>query len=178
VYLGGGSSGSLGGPLQGWADALLVRYELQCAQAVYCTAKLNSQGCTPSIDSVGIPSAGLSSGFTITAKHVINNKPGMLLYTDAGRALTAFQGGWLCLDSPFKRSITIQSGGAPPPDDCSGVYSLDMNAFASGALGGTPSAYLRVPGTTVWTQFWGRDNGFAAPNNSTLSNALGFSVCP
>jgi len=178
IYIGGSTSGSLGGALQGWSDAWLARYEMQCAQTIFCTAKLNSLGCMPSIDSDGAPSATAGTGFTITASNVINDKPGVLLYTDAGRASTAFQGGWLCLDTPIKRSVTIHSGGTSPPEDCSGVYSIDMNAFAAGALGGAPASYLRVPGTTVYVQFWGRDNGFPAPDNSTLSNALSFSICP
>ena len=178
VYLGGFTRGSLGGQLYGGSDAWLARYEMQCAQAIYCTSKLNSLGCMPSIDSSGAPGASAGTGFTITASNVINNKPGVLLYTDAGRAATAFQGGWLCLDSPIKRSVTVHSSGTPSPEDCSGVYSLDMNAFAVGSLGGSPASYLRVPGTTVYVQFWGRDNGFPAPDNSTLSNALSFSICP
>ena len=69
-------------------------------------------------------------------------------------------------------------GSLPPALDCSGVYSLDMNAFASGTLGGAPILALHVPGALVYCQWWGRDPGFPAPLNTTLSDALYYWVEP
>ncbi|MEO6708295.1 MAG: hypothetical protein ABI054_12595 [Planctomycetota bacterium] len=140
---------------------------------VYCTAKLNSLGCTPSISGVGTPSPTALSGFDVRGTNVRNQKVGLLLYSLTGRAATPFQGGFLCLAPTIRRSTPVNSGGtALPASDCSGVYSIDMNAFAHGLLGGTPSAGLQVPGQQVNCQWWGRDPGLPVPNNSTLTNAL------
>ncbi len=145
---------------------------------VYCTAKVNSLGCTPTIGYTGVSSATQVSGFSITGSNVINNKPGLLLYTDGGQAAVAFSGGLRCVAAPVKRSVALNSLGNPPPNDCSGQYSIDMNTFASGGLGGTPQAYLSSIGQVVNGQFWGRDNGFGAPNNTTLSDGLEYTVGP
>jgi subtilisin-like proprotein convertase family protein len=144
----------------------------------YCTAKVTSNGCTPTINGTGTPSATSGSGFVIAATNVINNKNGLLFYGTTGPASTAFQGGTLCVKSPIRRTGAINSGGNPPPNDCSGVFSIDMNAFAVSAGPPVPLAALTVPGTVVNTQFWGRDPGYIAPNNTQLTDGWQYTVGP
>lgn len=145
----------------------------------YCTAKVNSLGCTPFIGASGAASASASNGFVITGSQMRNNKAGLLFYGFNGQASFPFQNGTLCVATPRMRALTLDSGGTlPPNDDCSGVYALDMNAFAAGALGGHPAPGLLTAGTVVDCQWWGRDPGFSPPSNTTLSNALEYTVCP
>jgi hypothetical protein len=148
------------------------------APVTYCTAKITSVPCTPAMGFTGTSSASATSGFAVKCTQVINNKSGLLFYGNTGRAATPFQGGTLCVKTPIKRTPAQSSGGNPPPNDCSGNYSIDMNSFASGGLGGSPAPFLLVVSTVVDTQWWGRDPGFAAPNNTMLSNGLEYIVGP
>ena len=147
--------------------------------SIYCTAKTNSLGCVPEIAGQGFASATSGSGFVVSSLNQLNNKAGLLLYGTTGQASTPFLGGILCINAPLKRSIPLSSqGNAPPTLDCSGGYAIDMNAFASGSLGGNPLPALSVAGTTVDCQYWGRDPGFVAPENVSLSDALEYQVGP
>ena len=143
----------------------------------YCTAKLNSLGCTPVLSSDGVASASANGGFLINCGRAINQRPGVLFYSLNGRSAIAYQGGFLCIAPPIRRGIAASShGNALPAHDCTGVYSIDFNAFGAGALGGNPDPALRVPGTLVTAQWYGRDPGFAAPNASSLSSGLEFTL--
>jgi hypothetical protein len=173
---------SSGPVLASWShvdDIILSVHGCSGTPTTYCTAKLNSLGCLPVIGWSGAPSATAGSGFVVSGSNVRNNKSGLLFYGISGRSTTPFQGGTLCVKTPIRRTPAVNSGGSPSPaNDCSGVLAIDMNAFAVGALGGMPLAALTVAGTVVNCQFWGRDPGFPAPINTTLTDALEYTVCP
>jgi hypothetical protein len=146
---------------------------------VYCLAKTNSLGCVPAIGWTGASSAAASSGFVVQGTNVRNQKSGLLFYGTTGPNSAPFQGGTLCVASPIKRTPATSSGGtALPANDCTGVYAIDMNCFAASACGGAPLPALKTPGTVVDCQWWGRDPGFPAPNNTTLTNGLEYTVGP
>lgn len=139
---------------------------------VYGQAKLNSQGCTPLIDSVGAPSRLAGAGFYLRAHNVVNAQPGLLLYSLAGQAATPFGGGTLLLLPPLVRTIPQSSGGSPPPaSDCTGSYSIDFNAWIASAVDSGLQA-----GVPVWVQYWSRDSGFAPPQDVGLTNGLTFTI--
>jgi hypothetical protein len=168
---------ALGGHFE--LDDLQLGFVCDGAAERYCTAKTNSLGCTPAISAAGQPSASASSGWIVSAGPVRNQQIGLLMYSLSGRAAIPYQGGWLCLAAPIQRTIAVASGGtALPAQDCSGVYALDLNAFAAGALGGAPKPELKQAGTLVDCQWWGRDVGFAPPSDTALSDALEYTVCP
>jgi hypothetical protein len=140
--------------------------------STYCSGKLNSKGCVPAIAAVGLPTASGGAGsFAITATSEINNKTGMLMYGIVSTAIP-FEGGTLCIGSPFIRTPAQDSGGNAGADDCSGTYSYDMGGRIASGLDLT----LYV-GTTGYAQYWSRD-----PSSATfgigLSNALTFTIGP
>lgn len=139
----------------------------------YCTGMLNSQGCAPTISSLGIPTTSLPQGFLLTAQQVLNQKAGLLIYSTAGPAAAPFGGGTLCLLAPVRRTPGLNSGGSTSGVDCTGTFSFDFNAWI--ATGSDPAL---IAGAGVWAQYWSRDPGFAPPYNSNLTDARAFVLAP
>ncbi len=160
------------GDTNGTFDVFVRDQGCTFADFTYCTAKTNSLGCTPNIASSGAPSASAGSGFVVGATQVLNNKSGLFFYSLAGRNAAPFQGGTLCVKLPVARTALQDSGGNPPPNDCSGSYTIDFNAYI--ASGADPAL---VVGAIVDGQFWARDPGFSPPDNTSLSNAIEFVIC-
>lgn len=164
--------------LGGWnIDAFaLVKLEpgtISCqAPASYCTAKLNSQGCSPQISSVGQASATSPAPFVVTAAQVINQKAGVLFYGFASGS-SPFQGGLKCVGGAVLRTQVQASGGTLGFDDCSGVLNYDFNARIQG--GADPAL---VVGVDVFAQWWYRDGADPTGYGTGLSNGLQFRICP
>lgn len=117
----------------------------------YCEAKLNSLGCAPTIGAVGLPSVSSTAPFLITASNVLNQKFGLLIYSCMSAA-TPFQGGTLCLASPWVRTSMQSSGGDVGTNNCSGSHSFDFRARIQSGI----DPNLRA-GTTIYAQWLTRD---------------------
>jgi hypothetical protein len=94
---------------------------------VYCTAVVNSLGCTPQISVEGTPSASSTAPFLVRATNVISHRSGLLLYSTAAERAPFAGGGFLCLREPLHRGGVVGSGGAGPGADCTGVLERDFN---------------------------------------------------
>jgi hypothetical protein len=135
----------------------------------YCTAQQNALGCSASMSSLGTPSATHGSGFFIRAAPMRNQKQGLLFYGTTGRDSTPFLGGTMCVQAPLRRTPVLGTGGSASGDDCTGVLSVDFNAYIA-----TGVNTALVAGVTLNTQFWSRDPG--APNNTNLTGGLEFTL--
>jgi hypothetical protein len=150
----------------------LARYWNPCGYAsTYCSAKVNSLGCTPQIGWSGIPSATANPPFVITASNVINQKSGGFFFGLNGRKASPFQGGTLCVRAPFVRTAALSSGGSLGAPDCSGVLALDFTPYLQGSVG--PGFSF---GDTVDGQWWYRDP--LSSFSLGLTNAIEFQVRP
>jgi hypothetical protein len=140
------------------------------APFTYCNGKANSAGCVPSIAFSGFASKTSPAPFVARAIDVVNNKSGLFFYGLNGQLNLPFQGGTKCVADPVKRTPIINSGGSALPNDCSGVFTIDINALIQSNI----DAAL-IAGATVDLQCWYRDPGM--PSTTGLSNALQFRIC-
>jgi hypothetical protein len=139
---------------------------------VYCTPKLNSLGCSPTIFTTGTPSlSGTGPGFRIRAGSVLNQEVGLMFWGRAPASIP-FAGGTLCVAPPLTRTAVQNSGGTSlPAMDCSGTYVFQFTPAMMNQAG-------LVVGDDVYSQYWSRDDGFPPPDNVGLTAGVHWSVCP
>ena len=133
----------------------------------YCTPKITSNGCVPSIGAVGSPSASAGLGFLVTTQNVNSNNFGLFFYSKTASATIPFQGAFMCVQPPILRTPgSLSSMGGP----CASTFTIDFNTYI--ASGVDPAL---VPGLTVYLQNWFRDPPEPI-SGSGLSNAITFTI--
>jgi len=162
------------GPLSdagGTDSGVLKCYRLfPVAPGTYCTPKVNSLGCSPSINFSGTADVNSSTPFLIGCTNQINQKAGIVFYSHEPIS-AAFQGGFLCVKAPHKRTPLQNSGGSATGSDCTGTFSFDFNARIQSGVDPT-----LVAGAEIYCQYWSRDGQSAS--STSLSNALRFLIQP
>lgn len=157
-----------------WSPGLSLCHDPQscCVNgpATYCSAKVNSLGCLPSIGHAGAPTLSGPDNFHITASNVLNDKYGMLLWSTEPHSVP-FVGGTLCIRQPFRRTLMQESGGTAGSQDCSGTFDLHLSQNFMFQMGLTS-------GQMLYAQYWYRDPGFPVGFHVGLTNGLKFSICP
>ncbi len=153
-----------------WVDAFAIDADPEpCEPPLgYCTGKLNSDGCVPSLGSAGAPSLAGATPFSIEAIGIVSQKPGLMVYGYA-QGFVPFQDGILCALPPLRRTSVQQSGGAIGVP-CEGVMTFDMGAWLASGI----DPFLTL-GQQVFCQFWYRDN--LVPSQTGLTNGLRFTIC-
>jgi Tol biopolymer transport system component len=157
------------GDSNGVADIVAVGDRCPGA-TTYCTAKVNSNGCTPTVCSSGSPTTSGPDDFYVHAFRVLNQKSGMLFW-GFEPTVAPFFGGTRCVQYPVQRAPLLDSGGATGVNDCSGVYRFHFSqAYMQG--------WSLSTGQRLCAQFWSRDPFLAPPNNVGLTDAAEWYILP
>ncbi len=138
----------------------------------YCEPTPSAIGCSPRLDSIGLPSPTAPSGFEVGAADVPSGALGFLVWGTGSASQIPFGGGTLCIDGSLWNSTpAVATGQSLPGTDCRGNWSVDLNAllYAQG---------LHPPGTTLRCQWLGRDPSAGAPSSLVMSDALELVLAP
>lgn len=141
--------------------------------ATYCALNYAAFDCTPSMLSLGCPSASATSGVQLLASELDPQRACSFFY-GLGPALVPWGSsgmGWMCVAAPRQRTAVLHSGGV---NACEGTMSLDLWAWMSSHPGvlGTPF----TPGQQLFVQGWFRKPN--SPQGTVMTNAWTFVVAP
>lgn len=134
----------------------------------YCTSKISTNLCVPTIASTGDASLSNSSGFVFTTTIMESGVTGLDFFGTTSQAAIPFQGGFLCIGGAVNRLPGQTTGGAGA---CTGSLSYTLTDVLLHPAGSSLAA-----GTHLYLQSWSRD--LADPFGSSLSNAIDVILCP
>ena len=154
-------------------DVLYQGFAQMGVPEIYCVAKENSSGCTPSIAFTGFASLTDPAPFEVSASELINQAYGTLMYGLGGRDAVPFFGGTLCIMGPRQHTPLQLTGGNTGTPDCSGTLALDFNNLLQN--GGTPGV---MAGSQVNAQFFYRDVTHLDGTGYGLTDGVEFFILP
>lgn len=140
------------------APSVWKRTPPACSWSHYCQGKTSSNGATPVLDPLGVPSVS-QSPLVLRATHAMPGKVGLVLSSKTGPATIPFGGGLLCTAPPLVRL-------APRTFDATGAASWSIDV--------TPA----LAGVSRWYQLWQRDPQHPDGTGITLSGGLAVTFCP
>jgi len=139
--------------------------------AVYCTAKANSQACTPALTFTGTSTLSGLDNFVINGSNVINQTIAALQWSPAPDN-TPFLNGTQCIASTALATLgavsTAGNAGAP---DCSGVPTFAFSHATMNTLG-------LVAGDLVFLQWWYRDSAHTDLTGFGATEGLVVTILP
>ncbi len=94
-----------------------------------------------------------------------------MLFYGYQAAIQPFQGGFLCVQTPLRRTPAQLSGVGMSADTCGGRFSFDFNALIASGI----DSSLQLVGQTFAAQYWARDG--QDPLGSSLTDAVQGQVC-
>lgn len=153
------------------ADEVRVHSTTTLPPASYCSAKPNSQGCLPTMQWSGTPSASGPDDFVLSCGDLLNNVRGALVWSTEP-STTPFMNGSLCVGLPWTVATQFFSGGTPGGvNDCSGSASFAVSQAFLGSVG-------VGPGEPMFFQFLYRDPPQTDGTGWGLSDGVHFVVLP
>jgi hypothetical protein len=163
------SAGGLDGDFAQRGMLRIFSTALPMPPSSYCTGKVNSQGCTPVLASSGTPTLSGADDFVVTATLVLNNKLGLVIWSESAGVQPAFNA-TLCLGAPIVRTTAVGSGGSAGGDDCSGTIAFHFSHAYMTQQGLTASDVLHA-------QVWYRDPALPT-QQAGFSQALAATLAP
>ena len=152
--------------------AYLFRFE-PTPQATYCTAGTSASGCTALIGAAGQASSSGTGSFDLSVSGVEGSKRGLFYWGANGRQANPWgtSTSYQCVVPPVFRSALFPESGTTGL--CDGAQVLDLHARWALKPEQNPGA-----GAVVQAQYWYRDPFAATTVQTSISNALEFTVSP
>ncbi len=133
---------------------------------VYCTSKVNSLGCLPTMRHNNFDPSVFGPPLVVFATGILGQQNGLLFWGTAPGSFP-FLGGTMCISSALVRTSLQSSGGSS--GSCSGTYYF---SWTSGYL----AAQNLSAGSSAYCQFWYRDP--ADPFTVGITDAVAIQFVP